>query len=210
MKKLLLTACLLVAATTLCNAQWYVGGNVNFARGSAETTQVDVSNEAKNTRLGIAPRVGYIFDSRWSAGIGVGYRWGNTHMNGDKTATIQGITVMPYARFNCFFFGPFALAAEASAGYGNDLSRELGSPYKTLRRESFGVNITPVLDLDVSRRISLECRLNFFSLGYVHSKTTATNDGEKQVQKSNAIEAAFSGNDIFTLGDLSFGMIFKF
>lgn len=212
MKKILLIACLLVAATSAVDAQWYVGGNISFSRTSNETTAPGGSTtDNKTTRMMLSPRVGYIINDRWSAGVGVGYQWGKTKDNGDKTATVNGYMATPYARFNCFFFGPFALAAEASAGYSNVLGKShADDPRHTVRTENIGVAITPVLDLDVSRRISLECRLNFFSVGYTHSKTTTKEGGEKSVAKTNSFGADISGDEIFTLGDLTFGMIFKF
>lgn len=211
MKKLFFIACFALAAVTAANAQWYVGGNVSYARSSSTSERTgQEKSETTNTGFEITPRVGYIFNDRWSVGLGLGYKFAK-QAEGDNESKQDAYSVSPYARFNVFYFGPFSIAAEAMAGYGKSKFRPMDPSVKSSGADVFSAKLSPVLELDASKNLTLECRLDFFSIGYYSSKWTAKyEDGTKDTHKHNDFSAGVKGDEIFTTGKLTFGMIYKF
>ena len=211
-------ACFALAAATAANAQWYVGGNISFGRStsSVEEPGLDKADGPTNTSFGITPRIGYIFNNdRWSVGLGLGYAFGKQVSHGeaeDVTRKITQLSVSPYARFNFLYFGPFSMAAEARFSYSQ--SKDDKSLLQNVRDEKANMlsfRLSPVLQLDVSRHITLESRFDFFSFGYTNAKITRKyEDGGKYISKTDDLRFGVSGDEIFTTGDITFGMIYKF
>lgn len=227
MKKLFITACLALAAVTAANAQWYVGGNFSFKETSSHSEwsvrygsniNGEVESSPLTTVFGIMPRVGYMFNDRWSAGLGIGYEFEKYSPYKDyqeEKTRLNTAKFSPFVRCNLVWFGPFTLGLEASGTYAYTKAKEDGDWKRQDRtRRIYGGEIAPVLSLDVSRRINLECRLNFLSAGYYHSRTIVVAEKDdytfRQRESSNYASGIFSGDEIFKLGDLTFGMIFKF
>lgn len=212
MKKLFFMACFALMAATAANAQWYVGGNVSYdhTKTTNEETGRDDKENVRNT-FGITPRVGYIFNDRWSAGLGLGYRFSKEEEGGSEEKQ-NSYSVNPFVRFNFLYFGPFSLAAEFEAGYGRTkYDPEKDSGVKKWNADVFEFKLAPVLQLDVSRHITLESRFNFFSVGYHYAKSTVKYEsGDKTVSKQSRFDAGVTGDEIFTTGNITFGMIYKF
>ena len=230
MKKLFFIACCALAGVVAANAQWYVGGSIAFRETSSisetvvdyrngQAWQTDSEISPVRTSFGIIPRVGYMFNDRWSAGIALGYEFvkESPYSGAGDKAHMHGFSVQPFVRCNVLWFGPFSLALEGKGLYARQDIRE--DIYKDAERESnvarrFGGEIAPVLILDASRRLSLECRLDFLAFGYYHTRqiriVKEDDLSSRRKHSSNNAFAAFSGDDVFTLGNLTFGMVYKF
>lgn len=218
MKKLFIAACLLLSAATSSKAQWYVGGDVGYGSRSSktETTPGQTEKGPSQKAFSLTPRVGYIFSDRWLAGLGMGATWGQSIRYQDdekQKAHTTTFSVAPYSRFNFLFFGPFGVGIEGAVRYSMTDTKDdtLPDQIKSHGRTRLEVAFTPVMELDVSERVSLECRLNFISVRYMHDRdVTKYTSGGKTVFRSNAFNAAVTGDEIFTTGSLTFGAIIKF
>lgn len=224
MKKILIALCLILSTAAAANAQWFVGGNIGFSESFvksdiSETDVTDYRSESLSSAFSITPRVGYMFNDRWMAGLGVGYRFQRTQSPNDEGECVVNKTntfsVSPFVRCNVLWFGPFMLGIEATGSYlFSDLKDDQNWNRQVRTYRSLEARIAPVLELDVSKNLSLECRLNFLSIGYAHTryKTILERDDYSYRDKGylSGGSGVFSGDEVFNLGDLTFGMIYKF
>lgn len=226
MRKLFVIVWLIVISGAAANAQWFVGGNIHFSETSSrtETTYTtayygseQIEANPVTTAFGIMPRVGYMFNDRWLAGLGVGYEFQKQSPYGPSEVTVRSnaIAVSPFVRCNMLWFGPFMLGLEASGTFSSATlkdDQQWDRQDHTLRR--YGGQISPVLEVDVSKNVSLECRLNFLSIGYYHTREIAILEREGEMYRhessSNHATGIFSGDELFRLGDLTFGVVYKF
>jgi hypothetical protein len=78
MKKLICTVALVLACAGASQAQFYVGGNLNWSKTAGNDVISINGNETtvKNpstSKFGIAPKFGYYIDDKFSIGVEVSY-----------------------------------------------------------------------------------------------------------------------------------------
>lgn len=200
MRKVILTAALLILAAGICNAQWYVGGGFILRLNDAKKGDMVQTN---NSSFSIAPRVGYVFNKKVLAGLEVGYGTEKSlSIITDLTAVMNQVTVAPYIRYNFLAMGRFAIGAEASFGYTN--IKVKGSKDKAY---ALGVGLTPVVTLGITEHLWLETSLTLFGLNYEYSEQEM---GFEDPMRTNTLSFGFNGDSLFTLGDIKFGIVYRF
>lgn len=147
MKKVLLTLAL-AAFAFAANAQFVVGGQINYNTFGGNETNTNVTGTTTTTwtmpgdntfnentsSLTILPKIGYNLDEKMQVGIAFGMAWDKTvdySMWAAEYTTIDGfegwqkttqsrIVLAPYFRYNLMQFGDFTLFCEAqlSLGFG--------------------------------------------------------------------------------------------
>lgn len=205
MKKILLSAAMMVAAVSFASAQWFVGGNVGFSQSNDEFS-IDggdlIANGAKEktTAFTIMPKFGYIFNENWMVGLGLGYE----SVKVKDGAELNGFAVNPYVRYTAWQVGRFSLAfqGDVDVAFGN-IKNVYPVKVKTM---SYGINIAPVVQFDLTCNVMLESKFNFASLGYNYTQIKA--DGEKV--KNNGFGFGIDTDNAFNTGDIEVGFIVKF
>lgn len=197
MKKIILSAAMMLAAVSFANAQWFIGGSVGV-----QTTKNN--EDASITNYYVSPRFGYILNEKWMLGLGLGYTGTVTKSNGLKINT-NFFNFAPYARYTACELGRFSLAFEGDILGMFGQQKAMNSD--KIKKSRFGVQIAPVVQFDLSERVLLESRFGFASLGYQYDQTKMP-DGQKST--SNTFVFGFDSDDAFTMGDITVGFIVKF
>lgn len=142
MKKLIISAILLVAFTLTTSAQkFYTGGSVGLWYESAGNTITAT----------LSPELGYHLNDKWAVGgqLGMGLA---TNFN----ATSYILTLSPYARYTCFTQDNFSVFVDGSVMGGVANSFFTGS-----------IGVSPGLMYKVSDRFALYSHLGFLGYKYI-------------------------------------------
>ena len=202
----------LVASLFLCSgnasAQDYIGGSVSIL-GSASR---DASSETtQSNSIKVAPDLGWYFGDNWAFGIrpSVGFRTSNFNENSQGRLFSLGFN--PYARYLLLDYNRFGLWAEASPEIGiqREWSRTSGGDWESGNRIfHYNIQLVPVLTYQLNDHISLESRLNLFSLAFVGSHTTH-DDG--YIHDSFSYGLSATTKDVTgTLENITIGLLYKF
>jgi len=219
---LLFAFCLL--PSTL-NAQWFVGGGlgINVKQNETETDNI---NTTKNTAVGfsISPKGGYYFNEKFAVGLSfsVGYNFNDSYY-GFQESTKQSFNALqwrvnPFTRYSVFTYKKFSLILEGRIGVGGSQAKET-RPDNTIIRTSvlsIGVfNITPLLGFKLNDHFQFEAGLNFLNLGYNIDIQSITQERERyyKVNSTNIthdFNIGFNSSSIFSISQLTFGVLYKF
>lgn len=235
MKKILLSAAMMVAAVSFASAQWFVGGNVGFETSKKEFLTIPVDGilglvdvqigtdvnlpldillegaELKSTSYKILPKFGYIFNDNWMVGLGLGYSSATTKVkSGEELVklTPNMFMVNPYVRYTAWRVGKFSLAFQGDLNYGQGDTKVklMGEQIMKIKDMEYGVNIAPIVQFDLTCNVMFESRFNFASLGYNYGQTKW--NGEKY--KNSEFGFGVDANNSFNTGDIEVGFIVKF
>ena len=202
----------LAASLLLCSgnasAQDYIGGSIGIA-GAGNQTSSSVS--AWTHSISVAPDFGWYFGDKWAFGLRPWVAYSFTSGNGSTPTEALSLEFNPYARYLMFDFNRFGLWAEASPEIGfqkNWRQADVGGWKSDSYLVRYEIRLLPVLTYQLTDHISLESRLNLFSLAMVGSHTTR-NDGVSYDTFSYGLSA--STKDVTgTLADISIGFLYKF
>lgn len=210
MKKIFLSAAMMIAAVSFASAQWFVGGSVGFGHneqgydmfnfGGINTTDF-YDEKVETTSFNIVPKFGYIFDESWMVGLGLGYS--HTKIKDVAKQNMYGLN--PYVRYTAWQVGRFSLAFQGDVtGYMGELKYDMGGKDKI---RSASVAISPVVQFDLSCNVMLESRFNFASIGWDWS--IAEHDGGAK-RKNTGFGFGVDADNAFNTGDIAVGFIVKF
>ena len=201
----------LVASFLFCSgnasAQDYIGGSVSFA---GSTNQASSSGPARTHSISIAPDLGWYFGDNWAFGLRPKVGFNDSGTDNDNRTRGLSLGFNPYARYKMFDFDRFGLWAEASPEIGFQKNWYLlyGGWASDSHIVRFDIRLVPVLTYELNDHISLESRLNLFSLAMMGSHTTRK-DGSAYDAFSYGLSA--STKDVTgTLEDISIGFLYKF
>lgn len=208
MKKLFLTLAV-VAAISVCNAQFYMGTNLgaNYSSGTNKVTGVDEYNTPSTFTFTVAPKLGYQINDKFAVGLALGY--GLTRTNTQFTDALVNATdyksvstnntwsATPYFRYSFLHFNDFSLFAEAQINvYGGWGKTETNYTLPILGAQSitydnpdifgFGIAVVPGLNYSFNDHFNMDLYMSLFQLYYNHEQTT-TNPGDNNeiVTKAN-------------------------
>lgn len=216
MKKIILSAVMMVAAVSFASAQqWFVGGSLGVSTSSAQFgfdedgDLVASQDKLKTTNFTVVPKFGYIFNDNWMVGLGIGYAGTSEKMDvaDAKKNTTGEFVVNPYVRYTAWEVGRFALAFQADVDAAFGTYKLAGE--KVATTTGLGINIAPVVEFDLTDNVLLEARLNFASLGY---NSVQVDPDMENVEKATNSSFNFGVNsdNAFTTGALQVGFIVKF
>lgn len=113
MKKLVLVLALVFAGVLSANAQgWWVGLNDIGAQ---------IEKSKNHTAFSIAPEAGYMFNSKWTVALGVGYKYDKAPklLEENKFDIKNELTLQPYVRYTGGTIGKkFFLFADLCGDFG--------------------------------------------------------------------------------------------
>ena len=197
MKKIILSAAMMIAAVSFASAQWFVGGSIGYSLDTEDQGNAKV----KTSNYLLTPQFGYEFNDNWMVGLQFGYEGLNEKYvpeEGDKqtTAFRDYFVVNPFARYTAWYVGDFSLAFQGNVefGFGNDKAFD------------YGLNIVPVLQYDLTPNVMLESSLNFAAIGFAAQQR---GEGDNKTTDSYFGLTA-TGEGVDDLTDISLGFIVKF
>lgn len=205
MKRLLLTLALIAATVGVCNAQLYIGGSIGYNIDKSKNSDLA---EAKSASFTFSPRIGYVFNEEMLAGLKFSYQSvsideGITSWGDDSKMITNSIGVAPYLRYNFVSLGRFTFGVETTVAAA-------WAKVKDAHKSGFslGLNVAPVISFGINDHWWLETCMNLFSLTYIQTKVESP--GLYELSKNSQFNVGLSGDGIFSLGDLSFGVVYRF
>ena len=193
----------LAASLLLCSgnasAQDYIGGSFSFTGGFTSTTSSSTTQSGYHSSINVAPDLGWFIGDKWAVGIRPAIGFG---VNSDNKTFSLGID--PYARYQLLAYNRFGLWAEAESRFNYSQTKGENTD---IRNTSYGVYLLPVLTYQLNSHISLESRLNLFSLSLLGSHAVS-NGNERNAFNYGLTATTKDVTD--TLGDISIGFLYKF
>ena len=197
------------------SAQNYIGGSFSI---SNTVSQVSSSGDRRNLfGINVAPDFGRELGERWAAGIRptLGF---SCNTVGSQNDYVFSLGVNPYARYQLLTAKRFGLWAEAGPYLNYSLSRTrsegVGGSYSNESRIlNYGIQVLPVLTYHLSGHISLETRLNLFSVALNGTHSTNISHTTNNAQTSDTFTcglSATSKNILSSLGDITLGFLYHF
>lgn len=180
MKKFFLTLAVVCAAAFTTNAQLYLGGSLG------------VINDGDNTNFIIRPEVGYDFNTKWAAGVVLGYE----RYEFNKA---DFFTVEPYARWSFFHDGAFSLFLDGGGGYKYSSVRPTPGAAR-VSNDGWMIGIKPGMKLQVADHFQLVAKYGF--AGYQNNYGFTTTGG--------AVASADNSGLDFSPNTLSLGLFYNF
>lgn len=199
-----MTLAFIAATVGVCNAQLYIGGSIGY--NTDENKNSDFA-EIKAASFTFSPRIGYVFNEKTLAGLKFSYQnvtadRSSTWENNNKIVT-NTIGVAPYLRYSFVSLGRFTFGVETTVAAA-------WAKVKDAHESGFsvGLNVAPVISFGITDHWWLETYMNLFSLTYTQTKVESP--GLYELSKDSNFNVGLSGDGIFRLGDLSFGVVYRF
>lgn len=202
----------LLICSVSASAQSYIGGSFSFGSLSNRTRNADGTTAWNgSTSISVAPDLGWLIGDRWAVGIRPSVGFGGSVGDSDVQSKSFSLGINPYARYQLLAHNRFGLWAEADPSITFTQNRSQtrdGVRTSTSRSTAYGVEVLPVLTYQLNRHISLESRLNLFSL-YLRGVDNEHSTGYHQHSFSGGLVATTKDiTDI--LGDITIGFLYKF
>jgi len=225
MKKAILFLFLLAGTYSVCQAQLYIGGGISYTTNSEGYTE-GLSRDNDYSTLSINPKIGYIFNDRWNAGIYFSFSQNDYKLISDTNTEDRDYSswgISPFVRYTCFSKKGFSLDIDGRLNYTNIHS---SSDYEyhpvvdedkytlnsTSRTNQYGISFSPVFVYDFSRHFRIETSLTLFSLSYNdtdYTYTTTREGSSNQKSEQSGFKVSLLG-DGHVLNNISLAMVYKF
>ena len=201
----------MVAAFLFCSpnasAQSYIGGSFNF-NGSNKSV---ASTTLQGTSVRAAPDFGWFIGDRWAVGIRPWIGFSQSSLKDDSQRSRNfSLGINPYARYRLLAHHRFGLWAEADPELAFSQSRSEARGQEgtsIIRSTTYSLDVVPVLTYQLNSHISLESRLNLFSLGLEGYRSVGGNND--QYSFSWGLRAT-TKDIVDSLGDITIGFLYKF
>ena len=201
----------MVAAFLFCSsnasAQSYVGGSFNL--GGSHTSVASTTLQGSSVQ--VAPDFGWFIGDRWAVGIRPRIGFSQSSLKDDSQRSRNfSLGINPYARYRLLAHHRFGLWAEADPELAFSQSRSEvkdRDEMSNIRSMTYSLDVVPVLTYQLNSHISLESRLNLFSLGLEGYRSVGGNND----QYSLTWGLRATTKDLMdTLGDITIGFLYKF
>lgn len=222
MKKIFAVIVFTFVTVTVCNAQFFVGGEFGIGASSSKdkATVGGVSVEEKNPssfNLGIGPKFGYFFNDKWSIGLILVYNYNQqtTHVPSKVKTMNHWWGGSPYVRWAFAKVKNFSFVAEGMVNFRGGFAKTTPSTNDT-KTYSFitGFNIAPVITYNLGEHFAFETRLNFLSFGYTfranNTTRTINNIETSNSDMSHNFNFSVDSDNILNVGAITIGAIYKF
>ena len=190
-------------------AQNYIGGSFSI---SGKVSQASSSSDRYNTfGFDVSPDFGRELGERWAVGIRPMFGFSRSALTNQANHSFSfGVNL--YARYKFLIVNRFGLWAETcpylNGGLSRTKSEEVADSYSY---ESlylyYGIQLVPVLTYQLGRHVSLETRLNIFSVAL--NGSYFTNNSNTTTTFTCGLSAT-SRDILGSLGDITFGFLYHF
>ena len=201
----------LVFFSLSASAQSYIGGSFSFS-GSSVRSSASTTIRTCSTTFNVAPDFGWFIGDKWAVGIRPTVGFSNTSNNEGVQSKNFSLGINPYARYQLLAHNRFGLWAEADPAITFLQSRSQtrdGVWSSNSHSTAYGVDLLPVLTYQLNRHISLETRLNLFSLYLKGMDSENSTSGIRQHSFSGGLYAT-TKDSVGTLGEITIGFLYKF
>ena len=190
---------------TNASAQDYVGGSFSI---SNTANQISTASDHTNSfSFNVAPDFGWEFGEQWAVGVRptLGFSQASSGNHKDQ---VFSLGVNPYARYKFLTANRFGLWAEAGSNLSYNFTQIKSDGYARKNHIlNYGVQLLPVVTYQLGNHVSLETRLNIFSV--VMNGSHASSD-EQTLDTFTCGLSATSKNIIGSLGDITVGFLYHF
>ena len=196
-------------------AQNYIGGS--FSISNTNTPGSSSSDRQNRFGFNVAPDFGRELGERWA--VGIRPTLGFTRItSANLVGQAFSLGLNPYARYKFLIVNRFGLWAEAGSDLSYKLSRTKSeggadSYSNESRTLNYGIQLLPVLTYQLGRHVSLETRLNIFSVALNGSHFTNISHTTNTASTSDSFSCGLSATskDILgSLGDITLGFLYHF
>ena len=195
-------------------AQNYIGGSFGISTVSQVSSS---SNRGILYGFNVAPDFGRELGERWVVGIRPTFGFSRRAITNQANHAFS-FGVNPYARYKFLTVNRFGLWAEAGSDLSYKLSRSkyeggADSYWTGSRSLNYGIQLLPVLTYQLGRHVSLETRLNIFSVALNGSHFTNISHTTNTASTSDSFSCGLSATskDILgSLGDITLGFLYHF
>lgn len=195
------------------NAQVFIGGSIQFM-SSNEKREYNNTIIEKGSEMGFSfsPNVGVFLSENVAIGIELDLMTatGKAGVSNEVTYKESAIGLSPYFRYYAWNWNKFSVFGQGNVGFAFSKSTmELGSTVtKGPKESSFYVRFVPGLSYDLTDKLSLETSINVLGIGFINS---VAKDDEFDLKESSSNFYFGAGlDDIFTIGAIKVGAIYKF
>ena len=198
MKKVLLSLAA-VFAFGLANAQEATTDNGGFSRGNIFLSgSVGYGSDegfdgTKVNEFNVSPKAGYFVTDNIAVGLSLGYTNGKTEEDGAEDIKINEFEVGAFGRYYFTPASQFSIFGELGVGYGT-IKQEQGDA--EAKYNGFNVGLAPGVSYFISKNFALEATVGL--LGY------------KSVKNDDTDAKADNFDLGLNLGDVNFGLVYKF
>lgn len=195
-------------------AQKYIGGS--FSISNTNTPRSSSGDRQNHFRFNVAPDFGRELGEKWA--VGIRPTLGFTRIFTNPVGQAFSLELNPYARYKFLSVNRFGLWAEAGSDLSYKLSRTkfeggADSYSNESRTLNYGIQLLPVLTYQLGRHVSLETRLNIFSVALNGSHFTNISSTTNTASTSDSFTCGLSATseDILgSLGDITLGFLYHF
>lgn len=224
MKKIFAVIVFALVTVNVCNAQFFVGGELGIGASSRKTKQDQGSGttveikQPSSFSLELGPKFGYFFNEKWSIGLILVYNYSQqtVHTTSPKEKTMNHLWGgSPYVRWAFARVKNFSFVAEGMINFRGGFSKTTPSA-NDAKTYSFrtGFNIVPVITYDLGRHFVLETRLNFLSIGYAfrmdRDVRTVGNEERSDYDFRHNFDFSVNSDNILNVGAITIGAVYKF
>ena len=223
MKKLLLTAAVLFAASTIANAQLFVGGNLGLGYYSIDKYEMTggpttiTMDPIKVLDFTIAPRIGFGLNEKMAVGVDLCYDMNNysypdnyddmNETGHKKSETSFGAGL--FFRYYALQVGQFSLFAEASAGLKMGSSKEeykidnVTTTVDKPKTTEIFAGIVPGISYKMNEKWQFDAYLGLCELRFVNTTSKMEKSGSTSTSTDSRFDLGInqhSSGNVLTLG----------
>jgi len=206
---ILLTVLLSVFCVSL-NAQIFIEGGVGFTGSSQKTDDGISTTKDTDNSFSIRPAVGKFISDKVAIGMAldITYAFRTSSPAPESKETFTSIGASPFVRYYAITWNKFSLFGQGDLGFSFSKSKDTvdGTTTDGPDGNTYYLRVTPGLSYDISERLQLQTSINILSLGYYYIKS----DNGTTVTTRSTVAFGAGLDDIFTLGNITVGAIYKF
>jgi len=193
------------------NAQVFVGGNIGLDRSGGKIDNGTVTNDKPSElHFNVSPMAGYFLSEKLAAGAALNLSFSRTKSPGasESISNESTVGINPFLRYYALNWKDFSAFGQGNVGFSftKETDKVGGATTDGPNTTRLYLNIMPGLAYNVSDHFCLETSFNVLNFGYSH--TTVKSGSIKDMTSEFGLGAGL--DDIFTLGDITIGAIYKF
>lgn len=214
MKKLFLTLAVILAGSSIANAQLFIGGQLSVGSLSSDKVTETVTtptetltadyNPSHTFSFGIAPKIGYMLNDKMAVGAFLGFDMTTQknpyddygHFDAEGTHKFTNFGGGVFFRYYLINADKFSFYGEAQVGIKlgtendtyvyTDASKTVTVDKKGPKSTTLGIGIIPGISYKLNDHFALDANFDILSLGFEHSKQTyKEEDGNEKYEYSS-------------------------
>lgn len=219
MKKLTVLFAVLFATSTIANAQFFVGGKLDFGFNSEkEKFGTNTSDPTTTINFSIAPRLGFALNEKMAVGLDLSYgnkitKFPDNTLQTDQKITTNNIGAGVFFRYYCMSVGGFSVFTEAEGMFStgtakmtyHDVALNTNVDPKGTKTTNLDVSITPGIAYKVNDHFELDAYLGLFAIDFKHKVVSDEDSPVDDIKYTNNFGLGINNGKA-----LAFGFVYNF